>query len=111
MAEIEKFSEGEEALALAAAEEERLKKEANDRIAALGVRDPMLDDAVEIWENVEKEKHNDHGKPWKKPPPVQFSPEYWKEWKQKVKVRRDGTTLEGKQHCHLKIEAWTLTRH
>ncbi|GMH54670.1 hypothetical protein TrRE_jg4728 [Triparma retinervis] len=69
MAEIEKFSEGEEALALAAAEEERLKKEANDRIAALGVRDPMLDDAIEIWGNVEEEKHNDHGKPWKKPPP------------------------------------------
>jgi hypothetical protein len=40
----------------------RLRKEADDRIADLGVVDPMLVEAEALLEKVNLEKLNDHGK-------------------------------------------------
>ena len=102
---LEKFEEDETALKMAAEEEARLKKEASDRIAALGVRDPMLDEAMDILVQVEEEKLNDHGKPWKKPPPVLYSPEYWRDWQQQVKIDKQSYNPEEVARRHRKAEA------
>lgn len=74
------------ALNLAAEEESHLRREADARIKDLGVTDLMLLEASNLFEKVKIEKLNDHGKPWKAPPPVTFSTEYWREWQKKVKV-------------------------
>jgi hypothetical protein len=84
--EIEIFQEDEDAVAMAQEEERMLRELMDKQRASMGVRDSMLDDAIVIMEKVEVERHNDHGKPWKAPPPVAFSTEYWKEWRDRVKV-------------------------
>ena len=122
----EVFEEDETALELAAAEEARLRREADERIAALGVRDPMLGDAMVLLEKVELEKLNDHGKvsaellvrtsllthdsdpnlakPWKAPPPVVFSSEYWREWQSRVKIDKAHYDPNEKERRHREAE-------
>ncbi|GMH97166.1 hypothetical protein TrVE_jg7845 [Triparma verrucosa] len=100
----EVFQEDSVALQAAQEEEARLRKEADDRIADLGVVDPMLVEAEALLEKVNLEKLNDHGKPWKAPPPVTFSTEYWREWQKKVKVDKASYNPEEKERMHREAE-------
>ena len=84
--EIEKFQEDESAVAMALEEEKLLRDLMDKKRADLGVNDDMLEEAKAIMDKIEVERTNDHGKPWKPPPPVVFSTEYWKEWRNRVKV-------------------------
>ncbi|GMI01489.1 hypothetical protein TrLO_g4934 [Triparma laevis f. longispina] len=96
----EVFQEDSVALNLAAEEESHLRREADARIKDLGVTDPMLLEASNLFEKVKIEKLNDHGKPWKAPPPVTFSTEYWREWQKKVKVDKASYDPAEKERRH-----------
>jgi hypothetical protein len=85
--EIEVFQEDSTALQMAQEEERMLRDLMDKQRASMGLdRDSMLDDAIRILDKVEVERHNDHGKPWKPPPPVTYSTEYWKNWRARVSV-------------------------
>jgi hypothetical protein len=42
--------------------------------------------------------------PWKAPPPVTFSTEYWREWQKKVKVDKASYNPEEKERMHREAE-------
>jgi len=97
------FQENSAELAMAQKEEDVLRQLANDRMQ--GLVDPIVKEAIGIADVMEKEKLNDHGKPWKEPPPVEFGTEYWKAWRERIKVdKKEAETPEEEAARHRKAE-------
>jgi len=92
--EIEVFEEDSQAVEMAVEEERQLKALMDKRRSEAGVSDSMVTSAMALMDAVALEKFNDHGKPWKEPPAVAYSTEYWKEWRQRVSVDKANAESE-----------------